>query len=54
MPGSVIVRSSMTTTSDSVLGVESAEAHTITVDSIVDGRKTHEVLRVRRTSDCAK
>jgi len=44
----------MTTTSDSVLEVESAEAYTITVDSIVDGEKTHEVLRARRTGDCAK
>jgi hypothetical protein len=44
----------MTTTSDSVLEVESAEAYTITVDSIVDGDQTHEVLRARRTGDCAK
>ena len=44
----------MTTTSDSVLEVESAEAYTITVESIVDGEKTHEVLRARRTGDCAK
>ena len=44
----------MTTTSDSVLEVESAEAYTITVDSVVDGSKTHEVLRARRTGDCAK
>jgi hypothetical protein len=44
----------MTTTSNSVLEVESAEAYTITVDSVVDGSKTHEVLRARRTGDCAK
>jgi hypothetical protein len=44
----------MTTQSDSVLVVESAEAYTITVDSIVDGSKTHEVLRARRIGDCAK
>jgi len=44
----------MTTTSNSVLEVESAEAYTITVDSTVDGDKTHEVLRARRTGDCAK
>ncbi len=44
----------MTTTSDSVLEVESAEAYTITVDSIVNGDKTHEVLRARRKGDCAK
>lgn len=42
----------MTTQSDSVLEVESAEAYTITVDSIVDGSKTHEVLRARRVGDC--
>lgn len=30
------------------------EAYTITVDSIVDGEKTHEVLRARRKGDCAK
>ena len=44
----------MTTTSDSVLEVESAEAYTITVDSVVDGAKSHEVLHARRTDDCAK
>jgi hypothetical protein len=44
----------MTTTSDSVLEVESAEAYTITVDSTSDGSKTHEVLHARRTGDCPK
>jgi hypothetical protein len=44
----------MTTQSDSVLEVESAEAYTITVDSIVDGSKTHEVLRARRVGDCPR
>jgi hypothetical protein len=44
----------MTTTSDSVLEVENAETYTITADSVVDGSKTHEVLRARRTGDCAK
>ena len=43
-----------TTKSDSVLEVESAEAYTITVDSIVDGSKAHEVLRARRIGDCAR
>jgi hypothetical protein len=42
----------MTTTSDSVLEVESAEGYTITVDSTSDGSKTHEVLHARRTGDC--
>ena len=44
----------MTTTSSSVLEVESAEAYTITVDSTEDGIKTHEVLRARRKGDCVK
>lgn len=44
----------MTSRSDSVLEVESAEAYTVTVDSTVDGRKSHEVLRARRTGDCKK
>lgn len=44
----------ISTTSESVLELESAEAYTITVDSIVDGDKTHEVLRARRTGDCAR
>jgi hypothetical protein len=44
----------MTSQSDSVLEVESAEASTVTVDSTVDGKKSHEVLRARRTGDCAK
>lgn len=44
----------MTSKSDSVLEVESAEAYTITVDGTVDGTKSHEVLRARRTGACAK
>ena len=44
----------VTSKSDSVLEVESAEAYTITVDGTVDGTKSHEVLRARRTGDCAK
>jgi hypothetical protein len=44
----------MTSKSDSVLEVESAEAYTVTVDSTVDGKKSHEVLRARRTGDCAR
>ena len=45
---------SITTRSDSVLEVESAEAYTITVDSTVNGNQTHEVLRARRVGDCKK
>lgn len=44
----------MTTTSDSVLEVLSDESYTITVDSIVDGDKTHEVLQARRIGDCPR
>jgi len=44
----------MTTTSSSVLVVESPEAYTITVDSDVGGEKSHEVLKARRVGDCAK
>jgi len=44
----------MTTTSDSVLEVESAVSYTITVDSTTDGVKSHEVLRARRIGDCAQ
>jgi hypothetical protein len=42
------------TTTAGRLEVQSAEAYTITVDSIVDGDKTHAVLRARRNGDCAK
>lgn len=44
----------MTTKSDSVLTVESAEAYTITVDSNTDGSETYDVLHARRIGDCAK
>ena len=44
----------MTSKSDSVLEFESAEAYTVTVDSTVDGKKSHEVLRARRTGDCKR
>ncbi len=41
----------MTSKSDSVLKLESAVAYTVTVDSKVDGKMSHEVLRARRTGD---
>ena len=44
----------MTTTSDSVLEVLSDESYTITVDSTVDGDKTHEVLQAHRLGDCPR
>ncbi len=44
----------MTSTSKSVLEVESAEAYSIRVESTVDGKTSREVLRARRVGDCAK
>ena len=41
-------------TSNSVLEVRSAEAYAITIDSVTDGSKSHEVLTMRRVGDCAK
>ena len=41
-------------TSNSVLEMQSAEAYTITVDSVTGATKTHEVLTARRLGDCAK
>ena len=42
----------MTSSSASVLEVDSPEAFTITVESTVDGSKSREVLRARRVGDC--
>jgi len=42
----------VTTQSDSVLEFESDEAYTITIDSVMDGGRSHEVLRARRIGDC--
>lgn len=42
----------MTSTSNSVLEVKSTEAYTITVDSVTDGTKTHEVVTARRVGEC--
>lgn len=44
----------MTTTSKSLLEFQSAEAYTVTVDSTMDGERSHEVLVARRLGDCAK
>ena len=44
----------MSSRSVSVLDVESAEAYTVTVNSTVNGKKSHEVLRARRMGDCAR
>lgn len=41
-----------TRTSESVLEVESDEAYTITIDSVVEGGRITEVLRARRVGDC--
>ena len=42
----------MTTVSDSTLEVKGDEAFTITIDSDIDGEKSHEVMTARRTGDC--
>jgi hypothetical protein len=44
----------LTSTSDSVTTADGPDAYTVTVDSIVDGKKSHEVLRARRIGDCPK
>jgi hypothetical protein len=43
-----------TSQSDSVLHFESAEAYTITIDSVMDGARSREILRARRVGDCAR
>jgi hypothetical protein len=44
----------MSSTSVSVLEVQSAEAYTITIDSVMGSTKTHEVVTARRVGDCPK
>jgi len=44
--------SGTSSTSESVLDVESDEAYTITIESVVDGGRITEVLRARRIGDC--
>jgi hypothetical protein len=44
----------ITSTSDSVTTADGPDAYTVTVDSVVDGKKSHEVLRARRIGDCPK
>lgn len=43
-----------TTTSNSVLEFQGTDAYKLTVDSTIDGMKTHEVLVARRVGDCPK
>lgn len=45
---------SMTSTSESVTTADGPDAYTVTVDSVTNGEKSHEVLRARRVGDCAK
>jgi hypothetical protein len=45
---------SMTSTSESVTTADGPDAYTVTVDSVTNGEKSHEVLRARRIGDCAK
>jgi hypothetical protein len=44
----------ITATSNSVLEAQSAEAYTITIDSVTGSTKTREVVTARRVGDCAK
>lgn len=44
----------MTTASKSVLEFQGAEAYRLTVDSVTDDMKSHEVLVARRLGDCPK
>ena len=44
----------MSVTSKSVLEAQGTEAYTITIDSVTDGVKTHEVVTARRVGDCKK
>lgn len=44
----------ITSTSNSVLEAQGAEAYTITIDSVMGSTKTHEVVTARRVGDCAK
>ena len=41
-----------TSTSDSVLDVRGDDAFTITVETVVEGEKTREVMQARRIGDC--
>jgi hypothetical protein len=43
-----------TSSSESVLEVEGDDSYTITIESIVNGAKSHEVLRAKRTGECAR
>jgi hypothetical protein len=44
----------MSVTSTSVLEAQGTDAYTITIDSVTDGIKTHEVVTARRVGDCKK
>lgn len=44
----------VTSSSDSVTTADGPDAYTVTVDNIVNGQKSHEVLRARRVDDCPK
>ena len=45
---------SMTSASESVTTADGPDAYTVTVDSVTNGERSHEVLRARRIGDCAK
>lgn len=44
----------MSVSSKSVLEAQGADAYTITIESVTDGVKMHEVVTARRVGDCRK
>jgi len=44
----------ITTTSDSLITVDGPDAYSITVESVINGKKSHERLKAHRVGDCPK
>jgi len=44
----------ITTTSDSLITVDGPDAYSINVESVINGKKSHEELKARRGGDCPK
>jgi hypothetical protein len=44
----------ITSSSDSLITVDGPDAYSITVESVVNGQKSHEELKARRVGDCPK
>jgi hypothetical protein len=45
---------SVSSTSDSVTTADGKDAFTVTLDSVINGKKVHEVMQARRVGDCEK